>query len=190
MMEKKYYLEKDKKEDREAVTNALKQFLSEKELENFFSDITKLFVEVLYKYIDIVNEKYKLEEPFGFYQMVALSRFKSKELLFLIFQKYEELDKMIIPFVKFIENKNIESFKYFINITENVLPELIKIKKYNLSFAENDIDNLIIYEIKNLFTEKDKNTEQLKKLIDEILKSKIKEGIKEKYKEIKNLLIK
>lgn len=61
---KDFLLKKKDRENRNSVMEALQLYFSNKEKQNFFSDSTKLFVDILYDYIDIINNKYKKENTF------------------------------------------------------------------------------------------------------------------------------
>ena len=190
MVDRKY-LTKENKENPDAVKEAVTRYLIEKEQRNFFSDCTELFVNILYEYKDLINEKYPNDTPYGFYHIVALSDFQWKELLFLIFEKYDKLKGGIFPFRAFIENEQSELLKHILKIPSSIFPELINIKKYNLLHATKDIHNLIANEIDDLYIKKGniEDKKRIKPYVFEIVRSRsMGEITKNKYKVMKRHL--
>lgn len=188
---KDFLLKKKDRENRNSVMEALQLYFSNKEKQNFFSDSTKLFVDILYDYIDIINNKYKKESTYSFYHIVALAEFEKKELLFMIFNKYSPLNKKMFIFTPYIkEESELFSTKILLNMLGSVFSELADIKKYNLSFAMKDIHNLITEEIQSFFLEGEKEERLLvSSFISEIIRTKsLNEGTKNKYKELINKL--
>jgi hypothetical protein len=188
---KDFLLKKKDRENRNSVMEALQLYFSNKEKQNFFSDSTKLFVDILYDYIDIINNKYKKENTYSFYHIVALAEFEKKELLFMIFNKYSPLNKKMFIFTPYIkEESELFSTKILLNMLGSVFSELADIKKYNLSFAMKDIHNLITEEIQSFFLEGEKEERLLvSSFISEIIRTKsLNEGTKNKYKELINKL--
>lgn len=190
-MEDNKYLTKETKENPQAVKEAVIRYFIEKEERNFFSDTAELFINILYDYKDLISEKYPHEIPYGFYHIVALSDFKWKEVLFLIFEKYDKLKGRLFPFRAFIENEQSELLKHILKMPSSIFSELINIKKYNLLHATKDIYNLIANEIDDLYIKNGgiEDKKRMKPYILEIVKSRnMGEVTKNKYKLIKRHL--
>lgn len=188
-IEDKSYLTLENREDRKMVELALEQYLKGKEEGKYFSSATKFFVEILYDYLELINVKYKRESPYGFYHIVALSKFESKDILIQIFQNYNTIEKKILFFQSVFEGVNDDFIDYVLNISGKIFPELTSLKKYNLSCAEREIHDLIIHEIEDLLVKDISKKEFLKMSITRIINSrKANKGERERYRNIVNNL--
>lgn len=74
---------------------------------DFFVDSANLFTAILMWYLKIVTKKYDYDIC-SFPHLVALSTFESREILFMLFQQYDDLKAKMTPFNDAIENGALE----------------------------------------------------------------------------------
>lgn len=74
---------------------------------DFFVDSANLFTSILMWYLKILTKKYDYDIC-SFPHLVALSTFESREILFMLFQQYDDLKAKMTPFNDAIENGALE----------------------------------------------------------------------------------